>query len=117
MPSRGDNAILVLGNPRGHKTLPYRNRRIYRPFLPPSSALEGLRRGSPGLQPRDVRKGISMKKIRVAQIGLTLIHAPRFRDSLIYLKDEIDIVGFYDPEAQSEAVRATSELRQRLFCC
>src|SRR3954469_12879060 len=48
-----------------------------------------------------------MKKVRVAQIGLTLIHAPRFRDSLIYLQDEIDIVGFYDPEAKSDAVRAT----------
>ncbi len=48
-----------------------------------------------------------MKKIRVAQIGLTLIHAPRFRDSLIYLQDEIDIVGFWDPEANSDAVRAT----------
>jgi myo-inositol 2-dehydrogenase/D-chiro-inositol 1-dehydrogenase len=48
-----------------------------------------------------------MKKVRVAQIGLTLIHAPRFRDSLIYLQDEIDIVGFWDPEANSDAVRAT----------
>ena len=48
-----------------------------------------------------------MAKVRVAQLGVALIHAPKFRDSLIYLSDEIDLVGFYDPDADSDAVRAT----------
>ena len=48
-----------------------------------------------------------MAKVRVAQVGVALIHAPKFRDSLMYLNDEIDLVGFYDPEADSDAVRAT----------
>jgi hypothetical protein len=30
--SRGDNASLMPGNPGGHKTLPYRNVRVYRGF-------------------------------------------------------------------------------------
>lgn len=47
-----------------------------------------------------------MAKLRFAQIGLDLIHAPRYRDSLVYLSDDIEIVGFYDPEPESEAVRS-----------
>jgi hypothetical protein len=43
VPSRGDNAKMVLGNPGGHKTLPYRNVRYARMFLSPGSALNGLR--------------------------------------------------------------------------
>jgi predicted dehydrogenase len=45
-------------------------------------------------------------KLRFAQIGLSLIHAPRYRDSLVFLGDDIDIVGFYDPDPDSEAVRS-----------
>jgi predicted dehydrogenase len=45
-------------------------------------------------------------KLRFAQIGLDLIHAPRYRDSLVYLSDDVEIVGFYDPEPDSEAVRS-----------
>ena len=48
-----------------------------------------------------------MMKLRVAQIGVAAIHAPMYRDSLVYLGDDIEIVGFYDPEPQSETVRAT----------
>lgn len=47
-----------------------------------------------------------MRKLRFAQIGLDLIHAPRYRDSLVYLSDDVEIVGFYDPEPDSEAVRS-----------
>ena len=43
VPSRGDNANIVLGNPGRHKTLPYTNMRIYRVFLPPNSVPAGLR--------------------------------------------------------------------------
>lgn len=46
-------------------------------------------------------------KLRVAQIGIAAIHAPMYRDSLVYLSDEVDIVGMYDPEPQSEKVRDT----------
>lgn len=48
-----------------------------------------------------------MKKLHVAQIGVEAIHAPKYRDSLVYLGDVVEIVGFYDPEPQSESVRAT----------
>ncbi|MGH2550926.1 MAG: Gfo/Idh/MocA family protein, partial [Thermomicrobiales bacterium] len=47
-----------------------------------------------------------MTKVRFAQIGLAAIHAPKYRDSLVYLGDDIEIVGFYDPEPDSEAVRS-----------
>lgn len=47
-----------------------------------------------------------MAKVRVAQIGVAAIHAPMYRDSLVYLGDEVEIVGFFDPEPGSEAVRS-----------
>jgi predicted dehydrogenase len=47
-----------------------------------------------------------VKKLRVAQIGTAAIHAPMYRDSLVYLGDEVEIAGFFDPEPDSEAVRS-----------
>jgi predicted dehydrogenase len=45
-------------------------------------------------------------KLRFAQIGVAAIHAPMYRDSLVYLGDDIEIVGFYDSEPRSETVLA-----------
>ena len=47
-----------------------------------------------------------MTKLRIAQIGTAAIHAPMYRDSLVYLNDEVEIAGFFDPEPDSEAVRS-----------
>jgi|GEM_PF-728387 len=47
-----------------------------------------------------------MRKLRFAQIGVAAIHAPKYRDSLVYLGDDVEIVGFYDPEPDSDIVRA-----------
>lgn len=47
-----------------------------------------------------------MSKVRVAQIGVSAIHAPMYRDSLVYLADEAEIVGFWDPQPDSEATRS-----------
>lgn len=44
-----------------------------------------------------------MKKLRFAQAGLSFMHANAFRDTLVLLSDEIELVGFYD--ADLEAVR------------
>jgi predicted dehydrogenase len=46
-----------------------------------------------------------VEKLRFAQIGTVMIHAPAFRDSLVYLKDDIEIVGFYDPAPDSPEVK------------
>jgi predicted dehydrogenase len=45
-------------------------------------------------------------KLRVAQIGVAAIHAPMYRDSLVYLGEEVEIVGLFDSEPDSEAVRS-----------
>jgi predicted dehydrogenase len=47
-----------------------------------------------------------VSKLRFAQIGVAAIHSPMYRDSLVYLNDDIEIVGFYDPEPESELVRS-----------
>jgi predicted dehydrogenase len=47
-----------------------------------------------------------VEKLRFAQIGTVMIHAPAIRDSLVYQKDDIELVGFYDPEADSEEVKS-----------
>ena len=47
-----------------------------------------------------------MSKVRVAQIGVSAIHAPMYRDSLVYLADEAEIVGFWDPQPDTEATRS-----------
>ena len=47
-----------------------------------------------------------MSKLRIAQIGVTAIHASMYRDSLVYLADEAEIVGFWDPEPDAESTRA-----------
>lgn len=46
-----------------------------------------------------------MSKLRFAQAGVAAIHAGMYRDTLMQLSDEIDLVGFYDPEP--DAVRAS----------
>ncbi len=39
-----------------------------------------------------------MRKLRFAQAGVSLIHANMYRDTLMLLPDEIELVGFYDPD-------------------
>jgi predicted dehydrogenase len=46
-----------------------------------------------------------MRKVRFAQAGMALMHAKLFRETLVLLQDEIELVGFYDPNP--DAVRAT----------
>jgi predicted dehydrogenase len=38
------------------------------------------------------------RKLRFAQAGVAAIHAPHYRDTILHLKDEIELVGFWDPE-------------------
>jgi predicted dehydrogenase len=45
-----------------------------------------------------------MKKVRFAQAGVTALHASMYRDTLMLMPDEVELVGFYDPEP--DAVRA-----------
>ncbi|MCC6454517.1 MAG: Gfo/Idh/MocA family oxidoreductase [Caldilineaceae bacterium] len=42
-----------------------------------------------------------MRKVRFAQAGMALMHAKGFRETLILLQDEIELVGFYDPDPDS----------------
>ena len=42
-----------------------------------------------------------MQKIRIAQAGVALMHANMYRDTLMLLADEIELVGFYDPDPES----------------
>jgi predicted dehydrogenase len=44
-----------------------------------------------------------MTKLRFAQAGVSAIHANMYRETLLLLGDEIELVGFYDPDP--EAVR------------
>ena len=39
-----------------------------------------------------------MRKLRFAQAGVSLMHANMYRDTLMLLSDEIELVGFYDPD-------------------
>ena len=38
------------------------------------------------------------RKLRFAQAGVSLMHANMYRDTLMLLSDEIELVGFYDPD-------------------
>ena len=38
------------------------------------------------------------RKVRFAQAGVTAIHANMFRDTLMLFPDDIEVVGFYDPD-------------------
>jgi predicted dehydrogenase len=51
------------------------------------------------------RGGRSVPKLRFAQAGVVAIHAPMYRDTLALLHDEIELVGFYDPDP--DAARAS----------
>lgn len=42
-----------------------------------------------------------MRKLRFAQAGVSMIHANAYRDTLMLLQDEIELVGFYDPDPDS----------------
>jgi predicted dehydrogenase len=44
-----------------------------------------------------------MARLRFAQAGVSAIHANMYRETLLLLPDEIELVGFYDPDP--EAVR------------
>lgn len=41
-----------------------------------------------------------MRKVRIAQAGVSLIHANMYRDTLMLLPDEVELVGFYDPDPE-----------------
>ena len=41
-----------------------------------------------------------MKKLRFAQAGVSLMHANMYRDTLMLLPDELELVGFYDPDPE-----------------
>ena len=42
-----------------------------------------------------------MRKIRIAQAGVSMIHANLYRDTLMLLPDEVELVGFYDVDPDS----------------
>lgn len=42
-----------------------------------------------------------MRKIRFAQASVSMIHANSYRDTLMLLPDEVELVGFYDPDPES----------------
>lgn len=46
-----------------------------------------------------------MTKLRFAQAGVSAIHAPMYRDTLLLLSDEIELVGFYDPDPEASRAR------------
>ena len=46
-----------------------------------------------------------MRKLRFAQAGVSLMHANMYRDTLMLLSAEIELVGFYDPDP--DAVQPT----------
>jgi hypothetical protein len=39
-----------------------------------------------------------MGKLRFAQAGVAALHAGMYRDTLMLMQDEVELVGFYDPE-------------------
>lgn len=41
-----------------------------------------------------------MGKLRFAQAGVSLMHANMYRDTLMLLSDEIELIGFYDPDPE-----------------
>jgi predicted dehydrogenase len=45
------------------------------------------------------------RKLRFAQAGVAAIHASMYRDTLQMLSDEIELVGFYDPEPEVSRAR------------
>lgn len=47
-----------------------------------------------------------MSKVRIAQVGVSAIHAPMYRASLVHLAEECEIVGFWDPEPDQSIIRA-----------
>jgi len=42
-----------------------------------------------------------VRKIRFAQASVSMIHANSYRDTLMLLPDEVELVGFYDPDPDS----------------
>jgi predicted dehydrogenase len=56
-----------------------------------------------------------MQKVRFAQAGMALMHAKSFRETLILLQDEIELVGFYDPNPDSVRPTLPPELQQVPF--
>ncbi|MGH2558682.1 MAG: Gfo/Idh/MocA family protein [Thermomicrobiales bacterium] len=45
------------------------------------------------------------RKLRFAQAGVAAIHASMYRDTLLMMDDEIELVGFWDPEPEVSRVR------------
>jgi predicted dehydrogenase len=49
------------------------------------------------------------RKLRFAQAGVAAIHAPMYRDTLQLLSDEIELVGFWDPEPDVSRAKVTPD--------
>lgn len=47
------------------------------------------------------QKHKATRPLRFAQAGVSLMHANLYRDTLMLLRDEIELVGFYDPDPQA----------------
>jgi predicted dehydrogenase len=56
-----------------------------------------------------------MRKLRFAQAGVSLIHANMYRETLALLADEIELVGFYDPDPDSVRKNLKGEHQQLPF--
>lgn len=56
-----------------------------------------------------------MRKLRFAQAGVSLIHANMYRDTLMLLSDEIELVGFYDPNPDAVRPNLKADVQQVPF--
>lgn len=56
-----------------------------------------------------------MRKIRFAQAGVSMIHANMYRDTLMLLPDDLELVGFYDPDPESVRKNLKPEVQQVPF--
>ena len=50
-----------------------------------------------------------MSKLRFAQAGVSLMHAAMYRDTLMLLSDEIELVGLYDPDPDTVREQVKSD--------
>ena len=46
-----------------------------------------------------------MSRLRIAQAGVLALHADLYRETLLLMRDEVDLVGFFDPDP--DAVRSS----------
>ena len=56
-----------------------------------------------------------MARLRFAQAGVTAIHANMYRETLLLLPDEIELVGFYDPDPEAARQHLTPAVQDVPF--